>query len=264
MKKNFNIGIIGLGYVGKAVLHGFASNNIYTFDISEDCTENNLEDLSDKADIIFVCVPTPMREDGSCSIDIVKQVLNDLDSYSRKHEVIIKSTIPPGTSSYFENKYTNLNIIFNPEFLTEANFYDDFMKQDRIILAGKNLSIAEDLYQKNFPQAEIIKLKYGEAEMVKYFSNSFLALKVSFANEIYSLCYKLNIDYDQVIKAATKDKRIGTSHLSVPGPDGKKGFGGSCFPKDMNALLAVFENNDVESIVLKAVWERNQTIDRNE
>ena len=264
MEKNFNIGIVGLGYVGKAILYGFASENIYTFDTSKTSTENSLEDLSDKADMIFICVPTPMRKDGSCSVDIVKQVIESFNSFNKKHEVIIKSTIPPGTCSYFKDKYSKLNIIFNPEFLTEANPYQDFINQDRIILGGNNFSMVESLYEKHFPQTEIVKLNYSEAEMVKYFSNNFLALKVSFANEIHSLCDKLNIDYGEVVKAATMDKRIGASHLSVPGPDGKKGFGGTCFPKDLSALLSIFEDNDIKSPILKAVWERNKNIDRIE
>jgi len=262
MVKNFNIGIVGLGYVGKAILHGFQLENIYTYDIAGDCTEDSLADLSYKSDLVFICVPTPMNNNGSCSLDIVDQVLADLDSYNNNNDVIIKSTIPPGSCSNFQDKYSNLNIIFNPEFLTEANFSQDFINQDRIILGGNNFSMVESLYEKYFPQTEIVKLKYSEAEMVKYFSNSFLALKVSFANEINFLCNKLDIDYKLVVEAAIKDKRIGTSHLSVPGPDGKKGFGGSCFPKDLKALLTVFENNNVESIVLKAAWERNKNIDR--
>ncbi|MDA7641981.1 hypothetical protein N8720_04070 [Candidatus Marinimicrobia bacterium] len=262
MEKNFNIGIVGLGYVGKAILHGFRLENIYTYDLVGGCTEDSLADLSYKSDLVFICVPTPMNKSGSCCLDAVDQVLADLDSYNNTKDVIIKSTIPPGSCSNFQDKYSNLNIIFNPEFLTEANFSQDFMDQDRIILGGNNLSIIESLYQKHFPKTEIVKLQYNEAEMVKYFSNNFLALKVSFANEIHSLCSKLGIDYNQVVKAAVKDKRIGSSHLSVPGPDGIKGFGGACFPKDLKAILSVFENNNLESFVLKAAWERNQNIDR--
>jgi nucleotide sugar dehydrogenase len=263
MKKNFNIGIIGLGYVGKAALNGFQSENIYTYDISEECTESNLDQLSQKADLIFICVPTPMKKNGACSLAIVEQVLSDLNSFNREKEIVIKSTVAPGSCEYFQNKYTNLSIVFSPEFLTEANFYDDFMQQERIILSG-SINLSESLYRKYFPKAEIIKLEYKEAEMVKYFSNSFFALKVSYANEIYSLCEKLNIDYHKVTQSAIKDKRISNSHLSVPGPDGKKGFGGSCLPKDVAALLAIFESNEVESLVLKAAWERNKNLDRNE
>tara|TARA_Y100000389_G_scaffold168813_1_gene174692 strand:- start:1368 stop:2201 length:834 start_codon:yes stop_codon:yes gene_type:complete len=262
MEKNFNIGIVGLGYVGKAILHGFQLENIYTYDLVEGCTEDSLADLSYKSDLVFICVPTPMNKSGSCCLDIVDQVLADLDSYNNTKDVIIKSTIPPGSCSNFQDKYSNLNIIFNPEFLTEANFSQDFKDQDRIILGGNNLSIIESLYQKHFPKTEIVKLQYNEAEMVKYFSNNFLALKVSFANEIHSLCSKLGIDYNKVVKAAIKDKRIGSSHLSVPGPDGIKGFGGTCFPKDLKAIISVFEDNNLESFVLKAAWERNQNIDR--
>ena len=262
MKKNFNIGIVGLGYVGKALLNGFNSENIYTFDTTEICSEKTLKDLSNKSDIIFVCVPTPMKKNGSCSLDIVNQVLHDLNSLVSNKAIVIKSTVPPGSCKNFQNKYTNLDIIFNPEFLTEANFFQDFMNQDRIILGGEKLSLVADLYKNHFPNSEIIKLDYAEAEMVKYFSNSFLALKVSFANEIHSLCDKLNIDYNQVVKTAIKDVRIGSSHLSVPGPDGEYGFGGSCFPKDLSALLSLFNDSKIESVVLKSAWERNQNIDR--
>jgi UDPglucose 6-dehydrogenase len=262
MVKNFNIGIVGLGYVGKAILNGFSSENILTFDTNKACTEKSLKDLSNKADIVFVCVPTPMNQDGTCCLDHVDQVLLSLNSFNKNQEVVIKSTIPPGSCDNFKSKYPNLNIIFNPEFLTEANFYEDFIGQKRIILGLEEVALVDSLYQKHFPEAEIIKLNFKEAEMVKYFSNSFLALKVSYANEMYSLCNKLNIDYNKVIKAAAKDKRIGDSHLNVPGPDGKKGFGGTCFPKDMKALLSLFDINNVESFILKASWERNKKIDR--
>ena len=222
--------------------------------------EKTLKDLSGKSDIIFICVPTPMNENGSCCLDIVNQVLHDLNSLTNNQLVVIKSTVPPGTCKNFQNKYKNLDIIFNPEFLTEANFFQDFMNQDRIILGGKKLNLAEELYKKHFPKSKIIMLDYAEAEMVKYFSNSFLALKVSFANEIHSLCDKLNIDYNQVVKTAIKDVRIGSSHLSVPGPDGEYGFGGTCFPKDLTSLIVQMENLDVNADMLKEVWKYNQQI----
>ena len=264
MNENFHIGIVGLGYVGKAIQNGFISEKIYTFDIAEKCTEDSLQSLSKKTDIIFICLPTPMNKRGECVTEIIDQTLIKINSFNRQHTVIIKSTVPPGTSEHYQAQFKNLNIVFNPEFLTEANFNYDFMNQKRIILGGDNLSQVESLYKKHFFSVEIVKLNYKEAEMVKYFSNSFLALKVSFANEIYSLCKKLNIDYQTMISVAVKDHRIGNSHLSVPGPDGKMGFGGSCFPKDVSALINIFENNNVESLVLKAAWERNNNIDRKE
>ncbi|MDC1000288.1 hypothetical protein OAS41_00035 [Candidatus Marinimicrobia bacterium] len=264
MDKNYNIGIVGLGYVGKAVFNGFSSENIFTYDITEQCSEKSLEDLARKSEIIFVCLPTPMNKNGSCSTKIIDQLLIDLEPYHLRNNIVIKSTVPPGTCDNYQKKFKDLNIIFNPEFLTEANFYDDFMNQKRIILGGKNSDSVERLYQKCFPKAEIVKLNYKEAEMVKYFSNSFLALKVSYANEIYSLCKKLNIDYARMISVAAKDDRIGNSHLKVPGPDGKRGFGGSCFPKDVAALLTIFKEHNINSFVLNSAWERNIKVDRSE
>ncbi len=265
MDKKYNIGIIGLGYVGQAIFNTFSINhNVFTYDIQKKCTEKGLESVFTKSDIIFLCLPTPMKKDGSCSIDIISSVLNDLNNFKNKKDIVIKSTIPPGTCDFLQEEYDFLNIIFNPEFLTEANFTDDFLKQNRIILGGNNVSQVKNLYENDFPDTEIIHLPYKESEMVKYFSNVFLATKVSFANELFSLCKAMNIDYNTVLSAVIKDDRIGKSHFEVPGPDGKYGFGGSCFPKDLSALISVFEDNNIESIILNSVWDRNITIDRKE
>mgnify|MGYP001448024913 CR=1 FL=1 len=259
------IGIVGLGYVGKAVESAFSEKySIFSYDINQNCSEKSLESVIKKADIIFICVPTPMQKDGSCFTDILSSVVKEINDLNIYKDIVIKSTIPPLTSDYLQNENSNINIIFNPEFMTEKNFYKDFMEQERIILAGKKLNKVKELYSVNFPKAEIITLPYKEAELIKYFSNTFLATKVSFANEIYSLCNKLDIDYEKVVSALILDKRIGNSHLAVPGPDGKLGFGGSCFPKDFAALIHIFKEHNVSSPILNAVWERNNTIDRKE
>ena len=173
--------------------------------------------------------------------------------------LIIKSTIPPGTTEKLNFKYKNVDIIFNPEFLTEANFIEDFKNQNRIILGGiePSTTFVEQFYSKMFPKAKIIKTESTYAEMVKYFTNTFLASKVSFANEMKLICDKLNIDYDKVIEYAVYDKRLGATHLSAPGPDGKLGFGGSCFPKDINALISVASKLGVDPEILKSVWNTN-------
>jgi len=260
----YNIGIIGLGYVGSAVLNVFRNENIFSFDINKPCNQSSIENLVEKSQIIFVCVPTPMKSNGECSIDIVENVLKEINLTSKKVEVIIKSTVPPGTCRAFQEKYKNLNIIFSPEFLTEANFNEDFSKQDRIIFSGKSYSKSLNLFQKYFTDVKYIFLSYEEAEMVKYVGNCFLALKVSFANEVFKLCEKMDIEYNNVINVVSIDKRIGSSHFSVPGPDKKMGFGGSCFPKDISAFLALYKDYNVKNYILKAAWERNQKIDRPE
>jgi UDPglucose 6-dehydrogenase len=113
------------------------------------------------------------------------------------------------------------------------------------------------MFRKVFQEVTIVKTGSNTAETVKYFTNCFLATKVSFANEMKQICDEVNVDYDKVVEYGLYDKRIGRTHLSTPGPDGKKGFGGSCFPKDLNALIHVAKDNGVKPTVLQAVWEKN-------
>ena len=190
--------------------------------------------------------------------------INNLSENNTNKLVVIKSTVPVGTTNRLIKKYNKIKICFNPEFLTEANFIDDFKNQNRIILGGNNLDILYELYSQTFVNAKIIKTDSQTAEMVKYVTNSFLATKVSYANEIASLCGHLKIDYSQMIEIAILDERLGSSHWKVPGPDGNKGFGGTCFPKDLSSLINQFNQYQIESIILKAALYRNENIDRKE
>ena len=239
------IGIVGQGYVGSAVREVFSKYyETNTFDLNGDCNCNSLEDLVELSNIIFVCVPTPMKKDGSCDTSIVEAVVKDINDMVVSRNVsgrivAIKSTIPPGTTNRLNKECKNISVIFNPEFLTEANFIDDFKNQNRIIIGGERPSTTKlrQVYSLVFPNVPTIKTGSITAEMVKYFTNTFLATKVSFANEMKMICDGLNIDYDKVVEYSTYDERLGKSHWAVPGPDGKPGFGGSCFPKDINALI---------------------------
>ena len=150
-------------------------------------------------------------------------------------------------------------MVFNPEFLTEANYIDDFKNQNRIIIGGPRpaSTTVKDLFKKAFYTTPIIKTGSSTAEMVKYFINCFLATKVSFANEVKQICEHTDIDYDKVVEYALYDQRIGKSHFSTPGPDGRRGFGGSCFPKDINAMITFASNLNVEPLVLQAAWNKN-------
>tara|TARA_A100001015_G_C15010092_1_gene722613 strand:+ start:412 stop:1257 length:846 start_codon:yes stop_codon:yes gene_type:complete len=258
-----SVGIIGLGYVGTALKEGFKdAHHIETYDLRKDLsTCESIDDLLKKTDLIFICVPTPMNEDGSSNLNIVFKVISQISSskFLKNQILIIKSTIPPGTTEHLNQKYKNLEIVFNPEFLTEANFIEDFKNQDRIILGGPRpaTTILKQFYISIFPNAAIIKTGSTHAEMVKYLANTFLATKVSFANEIKMICDKLDIDYDKVVEYASYDKRLGKSHWSVPGPDGNLGFGGSCFPKDINALINKASELNLDTKVINAAWETN-------
>ena len=260
-----NIGIVGQGFVGNAVFEKFKNFfNVFTFDINNDLCNSSIEEIKEKCRIVFICLPTPMNKDGSCDISIVE---NTLKLFDDKKDIIIvnKSTVPPGTTENFNKKYINNKIVFNPEFLTERNAVEDFNNQSRVILGGPRpaTTILKSLFNKVFPKANVIKTGSTHAEMIKYFTNTFLATKVSFANEIYQLCLKLNLDYDKVLEYALYDNRIGKSHLNVPGPDGDLGFGGHCFPKDLSALISLCENLNSESNLLKAVRQTNDIIRKN-
>ena len=219
------IGIIGQGYVGTAIKVGFESYyDLETYDkFSTAKSTCNLPDLVAECEVIFVCVPTPMNDDGSCHTDIVESVIKDIDKWSSRYHkdinpiVVIKSTVPPGTTDRLNKKFKNINVIFNPEFLTEANFIEDFKNQTRIILGGtrKGTNLLRQVYSKVFPTAHIIKTGSITAEMVKYMTNAYLATKVSFSNEIKQICDKLDIDYDKVVEYAILDERLGKTHFGV-------------------------------------------------
>ena len=234
------IGIIGQGYVGNAVFQKFKNYfDVLTYDaISSKCNSTKSE-LLNKANVIFLCLPTPMNKNGSCDFSIIDNICSEINSQNKNYIIVIKSTVPPGTTQQLNEKNKNLSIIFNPEFLTERNAVDDFNNQNRIILGGPRPSTTEikRVFSIVFPNATIIKTDSKYAEMVKYITNAFLATKVSFSNEMYELCKKLEIDYDKVIEYSKQDVRLGNSHWQVPGPDGDFGFGGHCLPKDLNALI---------------------------
>jgi len=261
------LGVIGQGFVGTAVLEGLKTFfDIETYDIAKESTCDSLDEICKKSKILFVCLPTPMKRDGSCYIGIVEEVLekiNALNSFCKT--VIIKSTIPPGTTAKWNEKFDNLDIVFNPEFLTEANSINDFKNQNRIIIGGpkKAASKVRRLFVKAFPKVQIIKTDSTYAEMVKYVTNCFLATKVSFANEMYQICEGLDIDYDKVVEYAIHDERMGYSHWSVPGPDGDMGFGGHCFPKDINGLIQVAHDLGMSPRMLEATNIKNNEVRNN-
>jgi len=261
------IGIIGQGFVGTAVKEGLKQYfKIKTFDlIKERSSCKTLEEVVKLSDIIFVCIPTPMNNNGSCCTDIVQNVLEQTYTFGKGKVVVVKSTIPPGTTERWNKKYSEMDIIFNPEFLTEANAINDFKNQNRIIIGGpkKAASKVRRIFVKAFPKAKIIKTDSTYAEMVKYITNSFLAMKVSFANEMYQICDKLEIDYDKVIEYAMHDERLGYSHWSVPGPDGDFGYGGHCFPKDVRALINLAESLGVPPLILSAINIKNNQVRTN-
>ena len=222
----YNIGVIGKGFVGSAVEYGFTNLkknkfNVRIFDTKTELCTNSFEDTVNFSDIIFISVPTPSNLDGSINLDIVDKLLQDIEIiYNGQAIILLRSTVVPGTTADFQKKYSKLKIVFNPEFLTEANANEDFVNQDRIILGGQseNVNYVEKFYQTRFGSSiPIIKTNYQTAEMIKYMNNCFLAAKVSFMNEMKQLSEKSEVDWTQAVNGFLMDSRIGKSHYSVLG-----------------------------------------------
>lgn len=260
------IGIVGQGFVGNAVYQKFKNYyEVLTYDLNENKSNSSKREVYD-CEYVFLCLPTPMSEDGSCYVGYLEDVLNELNLIGDKKTVVIKSTVIPGTTKRFNSFYSNLSVVFNPEFLTERNAVEDYNNQKRIILGGPRPSttILRQIFSKVFPTADIVKTDETHAEMVKYLTNTFLATKVSFANEMYQICNKLDIDYDKVVEYSVYDERLGNSHWSVPGPDNDLGYGGHCFPKDVKALIHLAEDKlGLYSTMLRATDKKNNVVRKN-
>ncbi len=261
-----NIGIIGKGFVGSAVQNGFTSDknflaNIRIYDKDDSLKTHSLDDTINKSEIIFLSVPTPSRKDGSIDLSIVDSILNEINDCQQSQSIILlRSTIVPGSSNEFQMKYPKLNIVFNPEFLTEKNANFDFLNQSRIILGGykKNTMKVANLYNWRFNNMiPIIQTDFATAELIKYMNNCFLATKVSFMNEMKIAAKISGADWDSAVKGFSLDERVGSSHNNVPGHDGKFGFGGSCFPKDIQAFIHFCEQNEIPVNVLMGAWQTN-------
>ena len=261
------IGIIGNGFVGSAIVHGFIlhSDDILIYDNDTRKSTHSFEEVVDKSDIIFVCVPTPMFESGECDTSIIEKTIEDMTiskSISQK-VIVIKSTVVPGTVEKLAQRYPKLNFVFNPEFLTERKARLDFINAARIVLGSNKqdaLDKVESLYKNRFPHTRIIKTDFGTAQLIKYMANCFFATKVSFMNEMFQICEALGGDWNAAVEGFITDGRIGNSHIDVPGHDGDFGYGGKCFPKDINAMIKRSEDLGIDPKMLKASWEKNKEV----
>ena len=264
MKIKQKIGIVGNGFVGSAVRYGFSPNvgcdaEVKVYDKDPNKSTDKLSDVIN-SDIIFLSVPTPSNLDGSMNIDIVDRALTDIDEYGTNAVILLRSTVVPGTTKKLQDKYPNLRLVFNPEFLTERSANFDFINQDRVILGGdiNDVEVAEDLFKSRFGSTlSILKTNYETAELIKYMTNTFFATKISFLNDMKLIADKSGVIWEDAIDGFIRDGRVGHSHLNVPGHDGKYGFGGSCFPKDIQALINFGKELGVEMSVLEGAWKTN-------
>lgn len=253
------IGVVGYGVVGEAIASVFSDkghkvlvNDIKPLDFSE-----SKETLMKGCDFVFLCLPTPTNGEG-CDISALEDTFDEIGQCRSGAIVVVKSTVPPGTTRKFAKEYPHLNIVYSPEFLTEANAKEDFKDPDRVVLAGEeeHRRKVRKLFQ-DFDTEFVTHDDYKTAEMSKYASNLLLATKVSFANQMKILCDELDIDSKEVMDVVTRDSRISQHHLDpLLGP-----FEGMCLPKDLRAMIFHGNNHlDVNISLLESVHEINEHV----
>ena len=252
------IGIVGNGFVGNAVYQNLRDRvKCKVYDVDKNRSLNTLDEVIEQ-DFIFVCLPTPMSMDGSCDLSILDKFFENLPEHIAS-TFVLKSTVPIGTTKKYTERH---NVIHNPEFLTARNAIKDYANAERNIVGGDSYLCEEfvQFFTKYFPHIPSIIVESDESEAIKYFSNTFLAYKVAYFNKIYDFCEATGMNYKNVCYGVTADSRIGKSHTKVPGIDNDRGFGGTCFPKDINSLIVQMESNGVNADMLKEVWKYNQEI----
>ena len=254
------VGIIGMGFVGGAIADAMEQG--YVDLIVVDPAKGYNKTYSDLLDCdgVFVCVPSPQDEDGTCDTSILEDVLSNLAKLNYQGVVISKCTAPPDVYEQLNEIYPNL--VHAPEFLTAANAKEDYIN-GKFAMIGGRVGVyqreAERLIRigQNSLGDNVVYCTIGEASLAKYAINSFMSTKVVFMNELYQLAQAMNLSYDHVAAMVRMDHRIGSSHLRVPGPDGSFGFGGACFPKDTSAMLKFAEQYKVALNVLDAAVKKN-------
>ena len=262
-KTNLKMGIVGHGFVGKATDWGF-SKNISKL-IIDPKYNNSIHDLTNfKPEVIFVCVPTPMLDNGFQDSSIVTEVVSEIAEHVPDALIVIKSTITPSVINELRNISSKL--VYNPEFLREKHANYDFENSEMIILGGEREDCEKvaSVY-KNHSVCKLHNfhnVDFATASFIKYSINTFLATKVIYFNELYNLFSELKTSdsWQHVIDIISYDKRIGNSHMNVPGHDGKRGFGGACFPKDSTALIQFAKSIKADLSILKSVIRANNEI----
>ena len=266
-----NIGIIGFGFVGSSVAYGFSPQTgfdkakLRIFDKNPAKSTHSLDEVLEESDFIFLSVPTPSNVDGSINLTILESVIDEINTHGVKDGcvVLVRSTVVPGTTRALQEKYNNITLVFNPEFLTERSAKFDFINQARFILGGdaEDTNKVAELFIIRFGSSTpTIQTNFETAEFIKYMNNCYFATKVSFMNEMKLIADQSGVDWSTAVDGFVRDGRVGHSHLAVPGPDGKRGFGGSCFPKDIQAMMSHAKDVGVEPSVLEGAWKTNLNV----
>jgi nucleotide sugar dehydrogenase len=253
------LGIIGLGFVGSAVKNSYDIAGIKT--VCSDPYKGINTEYGDiiTTDAIFICVPSPQSANGSCDTSILESVLEQYKDYTGVF--ISKVTASPLKYAQLKEQYPNL--VHAPEFLVAATAKEDYLNGQFAIVGGDEEYCKKALEAIKLGQTKITNFKFcsiQEAALAKYTINNFLATKVIFMNQIKLLADKLDANYNVVANCVQMDLRLGSSHMSVPGPDGEYGFGGACFPKDTSAIVYLSKELDVDFTLLEEVIRTNKLL----
>jgi UDPglucose 6-dehydrogenase len=244
------VGIIGYGFVGQAIAQCHDVEDLVIRDPklehSADYSEFN------NCDVVFVCVPSPSKDDGSCDTTALEETVRDLLflSINKQIPIICKTTAPPSVYERLQKQYPN--VVHVPEFLTAANAHKDYVNAEYCVIGGDPYwcQLARTVIQQQLVIStyDCIITDIKTAALYKYMVNCYLATKVTFMNEFFQLAEVEGVRWDALKKLSKKDSRIGNSHMDVPGSDGKYGWGGACFPKDVSAIImeAIDKNLDFE------------------
>lgn len=266
--KDLKLAVVGVGMVGGALQRYFKKQgfkhetNLFLYDKGRNL--GSPEEVN-KADVVFICVPTPFRTEQNetnkpkgFDLSCVEDACQNLKG---EKIIVIKSTVIPGTTEKLQQKYPQHKFLFNPEFLTEITADQDMNYPDRQLIGftKQSYNVAKDIMLL-LPLAPFERIMPAtEAELVKYYGNNWFAVKVIYANQMYDLCEKLGLDYDRVMEAAAADKRIGRSHLEVF-HKGYRGFGGKCIPKDIRALIQFADSKGIDLKLHKVVEQINNAL----
>lgn len=252
------IGIVGLGAVGSANKYGFEylGHEVIGHDI---VLNTKITDILE-TEIVFLCVPTPQAQDGSCDTSIIEGVIQDLDLHTYRGIIAIRSTVVPGFTQRMIETYKNLTICFVPEFLRERCAADDFINNHKLLAIGTHdIWVYRKLAKAHGDLPENIEhLTPSEAEVLKYYNNVYAALRVTFANVMYEICEKLNCDYTTIKNAYIKTGKATDMYLDV-NPD-LRGFGGMCLPKDTQAIAVLLEQLDLDFDLIRSIHTDNSKL----
>lgn len=262
--KKLGLGIIGRGFVGGAVYEGFDTNNVHINVVDPVHSSLTLDDLAEiNPAVMFICVPTPVGGGGAVDASLISTTLQRLNKHRYEGIVVIKSTVSASVLNGYVETYSDLNIVYNPEFLTEANANDDFINPPFQIFGGDwdLCTRVEEMYVRYSKVKPVpsFKMDIKTASFLKYTVNSWLATKVTFFNELRLLydTYNMETPWEEFVGVLAHEPRIGATHMNVPGPDGQFGFGGNCFPKDTRAFVEESRSRSMLTLLNMAIQLNN-------